>query len=287
MRMSNLSKYRSFATEGTDEGGGGGGGTTAKFELPENWRDSLPDDLKNEPSLKTFNSIEALSKSFVHAQKAMGSDKVVKPNKLFADNDWKDFYKNIGVPQSEKDFVIEKPEDIKGVDEKFMEVLKKASVKANMFPAQAKALLTEVMPYLEKTKTDVMNADKVKREEALTAFKKEQGEAFDNTVAKAQLAYKTFGDEAIQKLLTETGLGNDPGMIKMFAKAADLLKEGKLKGDPTLNSDVLAPAEALKAWTDFTSTNQAYKDGRHPNHAAAILESERLAKMAWPDPKEE
>ena len=42
-----------------------------------NWKESLPDDLRDNPSLKSIQDVPGLAKSFIHAQKMVGADFIV------------------------------------------------------------------------------------------------------------------------------------------------------------------------------------------------------------------
>ena len=39
----------------------------------QDWRSSLPDDLKNDATLQNFKDVESLAKTVVHQQKVLGS----------------------------------------------------------------------------------------------------------------------------------------------------------------------------------------------------------------------
>ena len=45
----------------------------------QDWRSSLPDDLKNDATLQNFKDIESLAKTVVHQQKVLGSS-IPRPN---------------------------------------------------------------------------------------------------------------------------------------------------------------------------------------------------------------
>ena len=60
--------------------------------------DSLPEDLRNEPSLKNLTDAGSLAKSFVHAQRMIGADKVALPGKSATDEEWRGVYSKIGMP---------------------------------------------------------------------------------------------------------------------------------------------------------------------------------------------
>ena len=61
------------------------------------WRDSLPDDLKNNATLANFDNVENLAKSYVHAQSVIGKKGVIKPGEKASDEEWGNFYKELGV----------------------------------------------------------------------------------------------------------------------------------------------------------------------------------------------
>ena len=57
-------------------------------EQIQNWKDSLPEELKAEKALESIQDIPGLAKSYIHAQKMIGSDKIPVPNKFATDEDW-------------------------------------------------------------------------------------------------------------------------------------------------------------------------------------------------------
>ena len=50
--------------------------TTAPVETNTDWRSTLPDDIKADESLKHIQDVPSLAKSYIHAQKMVGSDKI-------------------------------------------------------------------------------------------------------------------------------------------------------------------------------------------------------------------
>jgi hypothetical protein len=70
-------------------------------EFSENWRDGLPEGIRGEHCLDNIKNISALANSYVHAQKAIGANKVALPNENSTEEDWTAFYKACGRPESE------------------------------------------------------------------------------------------------------------------------------------------------------------------------------------------
>ena len=71
------------------------------------WRNDLPDDLREDPSLKTIQDIPGLAKSYIHSQKMIGKDKIVLPNEHATKEDWDDVFNKLGRPASAEEYKIE------------------------------------------------------------------------------------------------------------------------------------------------------------------------------------
>ena len=65
---------------------------------PASFLESLPDDLRNEPSLRNFTDTGSLAKSYVHAQRMIGADKVAIPGKHATADEWREVYTRLGAP---------------------------------------------------------------------------------------------------------------------------------------------------------------------------------------------
>ena len=72
-----------------------------------NWRESLPDDLRDDPSLKSIQDVPGLAKSFIHAQKMVGADKIPVPTEHATKEDWDAVYSKLGRPATPDDYKVE------------------------------------------------------------------------------------------------------------------------------------------------------------------------------------
>lgn len=251
------------------------------------WRDTLPDDLKNEPSLQAIGSIDVLAKSYVHAQKAVGADKIVKPSKHATDDDWKKVFKDLGVPE-EKDYKLDLADEEKSVvDEKFTEFFGKLAAQEQLFPNKAKKVLLESAKFIKQVEADRLAKVKQDQQKALDGLKTEWGAAYDLKSQKAQLAFNTFGKDIpeLKQFLETSGLGNNPNVIKMFAAVGETLKEGKtITTTPNNVGGPMTPKEAEKAANVILGNfEHPYYKVDHPNHKAAVEEMRDYFKMMHPD----
>ena len=85
-------------------------------EVSTDWKANLSDEVRADKSLENIKDIEGLAKSYVHAQKLVGADKIPVPNKYATDKDWDAVYEKLGRPKSSDGYKYELPEDQK-VDE--------------------------------------------------------------------------------------------------------------------------------------------------------------------------
>ena len=85
----------------------------------ENWKDMLPDDLKNEESLNLIEDFPGMVKQFVNQRKAIGKNKVVLPTDKSDENEWNMFYEALGRPKTETGYNA--PEIPEGMSEIFTE----------------------------------------------------------------------------------------------------------------------------------------------------------------------
>ena len=59
------------------------------------WRASLSDDIRNDPSLASIQDVNGLAKSFIHGQRMVGADKVVIPKDDASPDEMNDFYNTV------------------------------------------------------------------------------------------------------------------------------------------------------------------------------------------------
>ena len=70
---------------------------------------SLPDDLAREPSLRNFDSVVKLAKSYVHAVRKMGvpADQLMRVPQNADDPAWNDVYNSMGRPESADQYTFD------------------------------------------------------------------------------------------------------------------------------------------------------------------------------------
>ena len=245
-----------------------------KTETPEtstDWKVSLSDDVKADKSLENIKDIEGLAKSYVHAQKMVGSDKIPVPNKYATEDDWNAVYEKLGRPKTADGYKFDLPQD-KQVDEVSLKEFSSQAHKLGLLPSQAQGMVKFYNEITAKSLQDADNKALAARETSTKELKQEWGQAFDQKVSQAATLAKSVGATELldTNLADGTKLGDHPVMIKAFAELANKMGEDSIvqASGPTY----LTPNQIEKQIGELTQTGSAYWDKNHTNHEAAVQE---------------
>lgn len=255
------------------------GGSTPPPASGGDWRAALPEDIRDEPSLKSFSDIGNLAKSYVNAQKQIGKKGAIVPDWSKAtDEEKSNFFKAIGVPDADK-YEIKGPKDY-AMPEAVSKQFKELAAKNGLLPQQAEAILGWYAGFETQSVKAAKEQQATAQAQGLETLKKEWGDAYDRELKAAQVAVKELGGDDFIKHLNQTGLGNDPTLIKIFAKAAKLMGEDKLReggaSDGSMTrSEIQSQIDDIRAQGD----SNGFFDKSHPNHGVIMKKFESLAKQ--------
>lgn len=246
------------------------------------WRDTLPEELKNDTTLLKYNDVSELAKAYKHAQKLIGANKIPVPDKHATADDWKEIFKKLGNPDKLEDYKVSVKEDA-GLDNDFMDWYRQAAHSLGILPHQAQDLIAQFAEKNSEAMKQMKEQSEATLTETVNSLKKEWGQAFEHKVKAAQRAVEEIGGKDLVEALNKTGAGNDPNIIRAFAKMADFLREDVVVG---ANGSVSAmtPNEAVeKARSMMSDPAHPFNNKAHPNHQAAKKEVERLYQIAYPE----
>lgn len=239
------------------------------------WKASLSDEIRADKSLENIKDVEGLAKSYVHAQKMVGSDKIPVPNKHATEEDWKEVYKKLGRPEDASGYKYDLPED-QTIDETALKNFSDQAHKLGLLPGQANGM---VKFYNEMTAASLQEQDSIAvaaRENSVKELKQEWGQAYDQKISQANNLAKTVGIGELfdTNLADGTKLGDNPVMIKAFAELASKMGEDSI----TQSSGPIyqTPAQIEKEIGNLTQAGSAYWDKTHPNHNIAVEEVKAL-----------
>jgi hypothetical protein len=243
--------------------------------VSSDWKEALPEDIKDDPALKAIQNVDGLAKSYVHSQRMLGTDKLIIPNKYAENHEWKSFFHKAGLPQEVKDYEI-KPNS-EEVDKTFLDDYKKASHEANILPGQAQKMFDW---YMGKASGEIKRQEEEEQQhldKGISSLKNNWGNAYDSKVKAAQVAINHFGDDALRKRLEDTGFGNDAELIRVFSKIGETLTDDNFKGDSNPGSFGKTPEQAQAEINDIMANpKHPYFDKNHPGHKKSLEDMQRL-----------
>lgn len=267
-------------------GGDGGGKDGSSVVIPENWKETLPQELKDLPSLAKVKDIPSLVKSYAHLEKMLGSEKIPVPQKGSTLEQLKDYFQKAGLPEDASEYKFDVA--AKNVEKEFLEAFKGEAFKLNVLPAQAKGLVEWFAKVQETNYNNDIAAQQKSVKDGLDGLRKEWGAAHDEEMAKAKAAVREFTTPEEQDYIKKMGLGFDPTFIKMMAKVGATLAEDKIRGEGGTGGSVFTPSQAqIKIAEIKANVNGPYYDKNHAEHAATKKQVADLYAMAYPGPKVE
>lgn len=254
---------------------------TTSENVPE-WRATLPEDIRNDPSITKFDTIEGLAKSYKNAQALIGADKVPVPK---TDEDWDRWYKAAGRPENPEGYGFKAPEQLpegvqynEALDKRFAE----AAHKSGMNGRQAESMRQWLMEIVKEGGAEQMQtaqaalAEQEKaRADGERELKAEWGNAYDQRTQVAAKAMQELWEPEMIARIEAAGLGNDPVVVKSLYKSGiKLIGEKNLIGDARPES---SPGDLDSAIADHRSKYAAeLMDKAHPDHATRVQQLTNL-----------
>ena len=210
--------------------------TVLTTEQPQtNFKDTIPEQYREEKSLENINSMDDLLKGYVHAQKLVGSNKIPIPNKHSTDEDWNEVFKKLGAPDTPEGYQYNFKDQ--EVDSQQVSEFNKKAHQLGLLPKQAEGLIkfyNEFNGNLAAAQEDQAAQAQLNTE---TELKKEYGPQFSKRLDQAKkLAIGTLGQDFLENTFLKDGsrLGDNLNVIKAFSNLADKLSEDEIiKGDGT------------------------------------------------------
>ena len=243
----------------------------------QNWRDALPEELKNDPTLQNINDVESLAKTAVHQQKMIGNRIPLPKN----DEEKAELYSKLGRPDEPKNYEVDVPQDYKEYfREESMNEFRNVAHKIGLNNEQVKALMDFQIAEINHEVENRGSQINVQREEVEQTLKQEWGFDYDKNIRAAHRALQVYGDNDVLELMN-TEAGNHPALIRMFANLGSEVTEDMAKN--TLNnrlavSPLAARQEIQQVMND---PNHPYFNATHREHLEAVEKMRQLHEKAF------
>lgn len=286
------------ASNGGGAAGAGAGGSAnppaaagagnSTVNIPENWKEVLPPEMRDAGFLKNIKDIPSLVKTLENAQKMIGADKIPVPGQHTTKEQWAEIYKKLGLPEKPEDYKVELDPELKDkIDQGFFGEFQKAAHMAGVLPAQAKQLAEWFTRENEKQfQAQEAEIQKIV-DKQINDLKTEWGAAYEQNVGQAKSGMSEIMTPAEQELIRKSGLGRNPLFIKAMQRVGALVAEDKIStgnegGDRSFTLD---PKAARQEINNLKAPGSAYWDPKHENHGKVKARVRELYAQAFPDQK--
>jgi len=295
--MDNFLNRICFHPEGEESAGGeananvsdSGGGADADGSTGD-WKDSITDsELRGSAQIAGYKSMDDLVKGHNNAQALIGRDRVVIPADDASDADKGAFFGKLGRPEEATGY---KFEPVEGMDPALVPAdtvtsYQNEAHRLGLSQRQAAGLHSWFMKDAQASSQGVNDSIESASKANDEALKSEWGQSYDEKMDLAKQAVNEFGGDDLKSAMDETGLGNDPRMIKAFAGIGRAMSDDKLyaSGGEAGTGYKQSPSEAnaeinqLLGDKEFLAT---YQDNQHPGHVGAVEKMMKLHEAANP-----
>lgn len=240
---------------------------------------------ENAVALNTKGPMDAIEQ-LVNANKLLGKNRLPSPQEDWKEEDWNNFYKQLGRPESVDGYKYENVPEIEGfeVNDEFMKSANEALFNAGLTPKQHSAVMDTFFGWLKTASEGAIASTVVTKEQSEEALKKEFGENYEPNVQAANNVIAQLGDAETSKYLADSGLGNHPGFIKMMFKISELFKDDESIGE-AINSNLSGENQAIKKIAELKGDENFQKklfNESNPGHREAVAMWHDLHKKAYP-----
>ena len=269
--------------EAQAEGDGGSAGVQSGG-IPDNWMESLPEDIRGNASLARIKTVPDLAKSYVNAQAFQEAQRsgqaLVRPKDDAPPEAWQAFHRQLGMPEKAEEYEYEPPEGM-AVDADFLSGFRGAAHEAGLTKAQTAKLFGW---YNEQTANHYKGIEGERSklaEQTETALRTEWKDGYDQQKAMAKLSASKHGldDEALASL--EGVVGGDR-LLKILAVDGKRYAEDSHQGGGGGGFRMTATEakqEIARLQGDQGFMEQFLTRG-HPSHANAVDRMSHLRKIA-------
>jgi hypothetical protein len=245
----------------------------------KDWK--LDPEIAREEALLNFKDPSDLVKSYVHAKKFVGADKIKVPTSHTTPEEWKQIYTKLGLPESPDKYNLKVGED-SVLDKDFLNKFLVSAHQSGILPSQAENIVKFYNDTIAENVKNIEAQQKVDYETNKTALKDAWGDAFNDNINSAKFAMKELGGDDMEKHLKEAGFLGDAKVMMMLAKAGQALSGDNIPGVKQTSGSTLTPEQAKTKMEEIRIDMFNIADPTNPKYMMLQKEQERYARFAYP-----
>lgn len=252
----------------------------------DDWRSSLPEDLRAHPALGNLPDVAALAREHVNAQGLIGRKGIIPPGDKDGPEAWERFHAALGRPSRPDDYAFAVPDGVEGYDADFAGWFRQAAHKAGLPARQATALHDAYVEMARGRVSETAAAREARIEEAEAELRRDWGRGYDRNLGLARRAAGAFADpEIVRDLADRYG---DAALVRLFARVGEAMSEDRLAGTGSgpggggfgLDAGA-ARAEIARVQGDaFRNPQHPLMDATHPEHDGLVERLRQLYRVA-------
>ena len=253
-------------------------GTSVANTSAPDWREGLPDDLKNAPSLVKFKDQASLVKSYLESEKAFSS-RVAIPKDDAADTEWDAFYKKIGRPEDKR----YRPENLSiGEDEepilaRYEDILHSSGLTRK----QGQKVLGHMIDLSAQMENEAKTRQETARTENLKILEQTFGGEMDLKMKQIKAALGQFGNHGLAALVEQTNY--HPGLVQFLSGVGEKLASDRLvTGDsPSLSTSRQTALDEIKKLETDEAFQVDYRGSDFEKRQKAVSRINQLYNTAY------
>jgi hypothetical protein len=253
---------------GDDGGASGGAGSEKGQSQGGDWKESLPEELRNDPTIQNTKDVAGLASQLVNSQKMLGAA-IRIPGKDAGEDDWNTFYGKLESVPGIGRVPSEPSQDPEGVSALFRKLGTPEKADGYKFtrPDQADTIMQGV--YSETL--EGARSMQEQRSQLAEDLKKEFGNGLEAALHDSSQVLSQLGDEELDQVLQQHGLDQHPAVLRFAGKMASFLREGGVElGDRPSNAGI-TPAEAKSQIAEIQNNpDHPYHDRTKAGHKEAV-----------------
>ena len=254
--------------------------TTEQPKVATSWKETISEEFRNDPNIAKFTEIDALAKSYINATRMIGTDKVAVPNQNSTEDHWNEVYDKLGRPESAEKYKLEVKSEVVPIEETAVKQFAENAHKLGLNNKQAQGILEFYKNSMEQTAKQTQIDAETAQAQAQQVLRQEWGKSYDANIQKAASLAKANMKAEVLDLPMKDGsrLGDNPDIIKGFAKIADMLSEDKIISTESenVNQGRDYDSEISQIINDKTGP---YWNSTHPDHAKVVQQVLTLREM--------
>lgn len=254
--------------------------TTQTNTVAKSWKDTISEEFRNDPNIAKFTEIDALAKSYINATRMIGSDKVVIPNQNSTEDQWNEVYSKLGRPESPDKYKFDVKSEVIPFDDNAIKQYADNVHKLGLNNKQAQGILEFYKNSMEQSAKQSQIDMETAREQSQQQLRQEWGRAYDDNLKKAGAVAKANLNPQILDMQLKDGsrLGDNPEIIKGFAKIANLLSEDSMVSteSESVNQGKDLETEISRITNDKSNP---YWNKSHPDHTKMVQQVLTLREM--------